>query len=65
MGRVFIIEKGEIEIMEEKFKGATTRVDNGVPPKCMSAITVTYYNEGRRKVRKKVIKGIKVYRLGG
>ena len=65
MGRVFIIEKGEIEIMEEKFKGATTRVDNGAPPECVSAVKVADYKEGRRKTRKKGTKGIKVYRLGG
>ena len=65
MGRVFIIEKGEIEIMEEKFKGATTGVDNGVPPEGVSAVKVADYKEGRRKTRKKGTKGIKVYRLGG
>ncbi len=33
MGKTLIIEKGEIKIMEEEFKGATTGVGNRVPPR--------------------------------
>ena len=65
VSRTIRIEKGEVGIPKEKFKGATTGVDNGVSPERVSTVEVADNKKGRREAGKEGTEGIKVYRLRG